>query len=306
MEIKSAAIIGAGAIGCYFISGLRESLGEHFYVLAEGERYDRLKEHGIAINNERIALNVRHPEEVRGVDLIIVAVKYGALPEAISMVEKAVGDNTIVLCPMNGVDCEERIAEAIGSERIINSMIKIQSLRIGDKISFDPDITAGIYLGERDGSVSERVQALAKLFEESKINYHLCEDIIRTIWFKFALNISKNLPQAIINCGYGGYVASEHMMYISDMMRAEVAAVARAKGIDITDRSDATGRSIPVPPDSRYSTLQDLDAKRPTEIDMFSGALCRMGKEYGIPTPFNDFAFHAIKALEEKNRGLFS
>ena len=96
------------------------------------------------------------------------------------------------------------------------------------------------------------------------------------------------------------------MMYISDKMRDEVAAVARAKGIDITDRSDATGRSIPVPPDSRYSTLQDLDAKRPTEIDMFSGALCRMGKEYGIPTPFNDFAFHAIKALEEKNRGLFS
>jgi 2-dehydropantoate 2-reductase len=306
MVIKSAAIIGAGAIGCYFITGLRKTLGDQFYVLAEGERLERLKEDGIIINGERVPLQVRLPEEAAGVDLIIVAVKYGALPEAISMLEKAVGENTVVLCPMNGVDCEERIAETIGPDRIIDSMIKIQSHRIGNSVNFDPEITAGIYLGERDGKVTKRVEALSELFGKSGINYHLCEDIIKTIWLKYALNISKNLPQAIINCGYGAYVKSEHMMHISEKLRAEVAAVAKAKGIDITDRDDAIGKSIPVPDDSRYSTLQDLDAKRPTEIDMFSGALCRMGEELGVPTPFNDFAFHAIKALEEKNSGLFS
>ena len=60
-----------------------------------------------------------------------------------------------------------------------------------------------------------------------------------------------------------------------------------------------------VPPTARYSTLQDLDAGRHTEIDMFSGALMRMGKELGIPTPYNEFTYHMIKALEEKNDGLF-
>lgn len=54
-----------------------------------------------------------------------------------------------------------------------------------------------------------------------------------------------------------------------------------------------------------YSTLQDLDAGRHTEIDMFSGALIRMGKELGIPTPYNEYTYHMIKALEEKNDGLF-
>lgn len=60
-----------------------------------------------------------------------------------------------------------------------------------------------------------------------------------------------------------------------------------------------------VPPFARYSTLQDLDAGRHTEIDMFSGALIRMGKESGIPTPYNEYTYHMIKALEEKNDGLF-
>ena len=51
--------------------------------------------------------------------------------------------------------------------------------------------------------------------------------------------------------------------------------------------------------------LQDLDAGRHTEIDMFSGALIRMGRELGIPTPYNEYTYHMIKALEEKNDGLF-
>lgn len=62
---------------------------------------------------------------------------------------------------------------------------------------------------------------------------------------------------------------------------------------------------VPVPPSARYSTLQDLDAGRHTEIDMFSGALIRMGKELGIPTPYNEYTYHIIKALEEKNDGKF-
>ena len=48
-------------------------------------------------------------------------------------------------------------------------------------------------------------------------------------------------------------------------------------------------------PSARYSTLQDLDAGRHTEIDMFSSALMRMGKELGIPTPYNEYTYHMIK-----------
>ena len=66
-----------------------------------------------------------------------------------------------------------------------------------------------------------------------------------------------------------------------------------------------SGKGCAVKPSAHYSTLQDLDAGRHTEIDMFSGALIRMGRELGILTPYNEFAYHMIKALEEKNDGRF-
>ena len=74
---------------------------------------------------------------------------------------------------------------------------------------------------------------------------------------------------------------------------------------ELLTKIESSAKGSPVMPSARYSTLQDLDSKRHTEIDMFSGALMRMGKELGIPTPYNEYTYHMIKALEEKNDGLF-
>lgn len=115
-----------------------------------------------------------------------------------------------------------------------------------------------------------------------------------------------NLPQAILGAGVGCYRDSVHMKAISEGLRKELEAVALAKGIDISIVEGSSGRGSAVLPTARYSTLQDIDAKRHTEIDMFSGALMRMGKELGIPTPYNEYTYHMIKAIEEKNDGRFN
>lgn len=91
------------------------------------------------------------------------------------------------------------------------------------------------------------------------------------------------------------------MRAISDGLRHELEMIAQAKGIDLTKTEASSGRESAVPPDARYSTLQDLDAGRHTEIDMFSGVLMWMGKELEIPTPYNEYTYHMIKAMEEKN-----
>ena len=60
-----------------------------------------------------------------------------------------------------------------------------------------------------------------------------------------------------------------------------------------------------VPPKNKPSTLQDIEAGRRTEVEMFGGAMIRMGRELGVPTPYNELFYHAIKVLEQKNEGLF-
>lgn len=88
-------------------------------------------------------------------------------------------------------------------------------------------------------------------------------------------------------------------------LKDELEAIANAKGIDMSKADPSATRGSAVPKTARYSTLQDLDAKRHTEIDMFSGAIMKMGKELNISTPYNEFVYHIIKAMEEKNDGLF-
>ncbi len=303
MRLEKVAIIGAGAIGSYFIAGLSEKLGENLWIVAEGERSARLSQYGILVNGIEIPLHVKTPESAAGADLLIVAVKYGALPDCLPMIEKIVDEHTIVMSPLNGVDSEKIIGSRIGMEHMVYSLMKIASQRIGNHIAYDPDVTLGLFFGEPGGEKSERVLAIQELLEDTDVHYKISHDIQLDIWLKYALNISKNLPQAIINCGYGAYVESGHLSYISKCLRDEVVQVAAAKGIDISDSKNPAAGNTAISPDSRFSTLQDLDAKRPTEIEMFSGTLIRMGKELGVKTPFNEFAYHAIKCLEEKNCG---
>ena len=113
MKIEKVAILGAGAVGSYIIWGLSECKDIRLGVVAEGERAERLKQ-GCRINDVIYHPEVWSPQEAHGADLLIVALKYGALPGAMESIRAITGENTTVMSLMNGVDSEELIAEAIG------------------------------------------------------------------------------------------------------------------------------------------------------------------------------------------------
>lgn len=306
MKIQSVAVLGAGAVGSYVIWGLSHKKDIRLGVIAEGERADRLKKGGCRINDEVYRPEVWSPQEAEDVDLLIVSLKYGSLPEALESIKTIVGEHTTVMSLMNGVDSEELIAEQVGDDRVLRSLIKVASHKEENGYYFNPETTLGIIFGELAAPFdSERVQAIESLFADTGIHFRSTEFIREEIWGKFRLNICNNLPQAILGAGVGCYSDSTHMKAISDGLRRELEQIALAKGIDMSKMAGTSGRGSAVPASARYSTLQDLDAGRHTEIDMFSGTLMRMGEELGIPTPYNEYTYHMIKALEEKNDGLF-
>lgn len=305
MEIKTVAVLGAGAVGSYVIWGLSRRKDIRLGVIAEGERAERMKK-GCLINGTVYHPEVWTPQDARETDLLIVALKYGALPAALEGIRMITGENTTVMSLMNGVDSEELISEKIGASHVLHSLIKIASHKEENGYYFNPETTIGIIFGELTAPYqSERVQAVESLFKDTGLHYRVTEHIREEIWSKFRLNVCNNLPQAILGAGVGCYQDSIHMKQISDGLRRELEAVAAAKGIDVSRADESSSHGSAVPPSARYSTLQDLDAGRHTEIDMFSGALVRMGRELGIPTPYNEYTWHMIKALEEKNDGKF-
>ena len=104
MKIQSVAVLGAGAVGSYVIWGLSEKKDISLSVIAKGERAERLKAEGCLINGKTYHPEVLTPEEAKGVDLLVVSLKYGALAGALDDIREAVGENTIVMSLMNGVD----------------------------------------------------------------------------------------------------------------------------------------------------------------------------------------------------------
>lgn len=306
MNIKKVAVLGAGAVGSYVIWGLSNNKNITLGVVADGERNERLKNQGLMINGTKYTPQVWTPEEAHNVDLLIVSLKYGSLRGTLKDIQTIVGENTTVMSLMNGVDSEEIIAEKIDKSHILYSFIKVASQKKEDGYHFDPETTVGIYFGElQQPYESERVKAVDDIFENTGLHWIITDDIQAEIWGKFKLNVCNNLPQAILGVGVGCYEDSEHMAAIREGLRAEVEAVAKAKGIDLSTINAKSGRGSAVKASARYSTLQDIDSGRHTEIDMFSGVMMRMGKELGIPTPYNEYTYHMIKALEEKNDGVF-
>lgn len=292
MTIKSVAILGAGAVGSYCIYGLSKC-DIQLSVVAKDERYERLKKNGCLINNIIYHPEVLTPEEAHGVDLLIVCLKYNALED----IKQIVDEHTLVMSLMNGVDSEQIIGNQIGMQHMAYSLIKVASHKEGNGYVFDPETTIGIVLEENKG--------IEELLSQSDLHYRMTSYIQEEIWSKFRLNVTKNLPQAILGAGVGCYSDSNHVKAIQSGLKEELEAIANAKGIDMSKADPSATRGSAVPKTARYSTLQDLDAKRHTEIDMFSGAIMKMGKELDIPTPYNEFVYHIIKAMEEKNDGLF-
>ena len=307
MKIKKVAVLGAGAVGSYVIWGLSSRNDIELGVIAEGERAERLKQNGCTINGKIYHPEVWNPGETAAVDLLIVALKYGSLSAALESIQKATTENTVIMSLMNGVDSEEIIAEKVGVKHLLPAVIKVASHKEEDGYHFDPETTIVIIFGELTAPYdSDRIRAIEELFKDTGIHFRATEYAREEMWSKFRLNVCNNLPQAILGAGVGCYRDSVHMKAISDGLKGELEAIAQAKGIDLSKTEASSGRGSAVPPSARYSTLQDLDAGRHTEIDMFSGALIRMGKELGIPTPYNEYTYHMIKALEEKNDGRFN
>lgn len=304
MKIKTVAILGAGAVGAYFIWGLSKKPEARFCILASGERALRLRRDGILINGSLYRPNIKSPQEAYNPDLLLVSTKYDALEESLEDIRAVVGPNTMVLSLLNGIGSEERIAAAIGGQHLVYSLMRIASVRTGNQVTFLPEQTAGVFYGEKNSPrPSERTLALDNLFDGTGIRCHFSPDIIREQWLKYAGNVSQNLPQALLNVGAGAYEASEHLRFLAEKLWWEVAQVASAHNVQIDPHLILFSG---VKPTARYSTLQDLDAGRRTEIEMLAGDMIRMGNECGIPVPYCEYTYHLIRALEEKNDGKFS
>lgn len=294
------AIIGAGAVGSYFVWGLTDINGIELCLIAEGKRLERLCTNGVTINGEVYKPAVYSPEEAGVQDLVIVATKSNGIADAARMLPALTGDATLVLGAFNGVTGESVLAEAVGWDHVGYSSIVIASKRDENGVWFKPDEIGGFSIDS--AVVSEE---LASALAASRLRYFLVDDIQFRLWNKFASNMANNLPQALVGCDASLYSESEHGLWLADKLWAETRLVAAAEGVELPERTVLFARDLGLPVHAKYSTMQDLDAGRHTEIDLFAGELVQLAAKHGLSAPYAEMTYHIIKAIEEKNDGRF-
>lgn len=307
MKIKKVTLIGLGAMGVFFAPKLNGYLGkENFRILAEGERKERIQGKGVTVNGVNHRFTVITPEmEGDPADLIIMAVKDTGLTQAICDIRNQVGSYTQILCVMNGIDSEERIAAAYGWEHVLYSYMRVSVVMKDGVANFDPE-QGKVHFGEvKNNELSERVKSIKELFDACKINYSIEPDMLRGMWFKFMCNIGENLTCALLGVPFGAFHVSGHANAIRRKAMEEVVGIANRLGIGLgqedIERQEDTIRNLPFA--NKPSTLQDLENGRVTEVEMFAGKVVKLGEELGLATPLNWMFYHGIKVCEEKNAG---
>lgn len=306
MEIKSAALIGLGAMGVFFAPRMEEHLGrERFCVIAEGDRKKRLESRGVMVNGVNYHFPVCESKDGEPKDLIIMAVKDMGLDQAIKDIRRFVGDRTQILCVMNGVESEERVAAVYGWDHVLYSYMRVSIVMKDGRTDFDP-YWGKVHFGEaRNEELTERTVAVKKLFEYCDIPYEIDKDMLWGLWFKFMCNVGENLTCALLGVPFGAYGVSKAANKIRWAAMKEVQAVAEMKGIYISEEV-MKGQSetlLEIPYKNKPSTLQDLEAGKKTEVEMFAGSMVKMGQDLGIPTPICWMFLEGIRVLEEKNEG---
>jgi len=300
-SIKTISIVGAGAMGSFYVSKFSDMDASSVSVIAGGKRSDRLKAEGIVVNGKQYMVPVVRPEDkTTPADLIIVAVKNHHLPEAIRDMAPRVGSSTIIISVMNGIDSEEQIGAVYGMDKMLYAVaVGIDALRNGNAMTYT---TQGkLFFGEADNRIlSDRVKRVQELFNRAEIIYETPEDMIRILWWKFMINVGINQTSAVLRAPYGIFQTSRDAQELMDSAMREVTAIAAAAEIDITDDdiNHWYGFLSQLSPEGKTSMLQDVEAKRKTEVEMFAGKMMELGKRYGIPTPVNETLCRIIRVIE--------
>ena len=299
--LRNIAILGAGALGA--------SYGTKFYThpqfstvfIAKGERAERLRQNGVVVNATTYHIPVADPvSQVQPADLIIVALKHQHLHSAKPNLAPFIGPETAIISVMNGLDSEKIIGALYGMDNMLYAIaVGIDALRVGNVITYT---TIGkIIFGEAQNKIlSSRVREIQAAFQQAGIGYDVPDDMIRSLWWKFMVNVGMNQASAVTGAPYGTFQSSPEAQSLMEALMHEVITLAAYEGVNLVNQDIAEwyGFLNTLSAQGKTSMLQDIEARRASEVEIFGGKVVELGALYKIPTPVNETVLRIIRVIE--------
>jgi len=303
------AIMGTGGVGGYY-GGLLADKGHEVNFIARGTHLKAIQENGLQIKSIHGDFNVKpaqatdDPAQIGPVDLVIFCTKTYSIDKSAKQIKPLVASETTILPLQNGIDAADRIGAIVGMEHMLGGATWISSAVHAPGLIKQVSDFRRVVMGELDGHVSSRIEAIHRAFEETGIKAEISENILKVLWTKFVFISAASSLGSLTRLPLGEYRSvPETRTMITDLMR-EVEAVARAQEVDLDE--DVVQKSLAfmdnAAPHIKASMQLDVEAGRRSEIEAMIGVIGRKGRELGIPTPVADMVYASLLPQEIASR----
>jgi 2-dehydropantoate 2-reductase len=318
-----ACVIGAGAVGGLFVQALAKA-GWDMSTLARGETLAAIRSNGLRIDNERIdVIATDDPSTAGPQDYLILAVKAPAMPQAAPQLQPLVGPDTVIVSTMNGVpwwffhgfgaalagtrlesvDPGGVIAAAMPAEQAVGCVVHLSSINAGPAV-----IQRGkgnrLIIGNPSGQIDDKTRTLNNALKEGGFEVEATTEIQKEIWSKLWGNMNMN-PISALTGSTGDRILRDPLTnQLVRRMMIEHLWIGQKIGIDLgmtIDERFAITRKLGA---FKTSMLQDLEGKRPLEIDALLASVIEIGALVGAPTPYCDMVLGLIRQ-RAANVGLY-
>ena len=289
------AVMGAGAVGCYY--GAMLALAGHEVVLVGRAAFvDAVSQNGLILekNGERLVAQVEassDPSAIAGAGMVMICVKSGDTEQAGRQIAPYLDPACTVLSLQNGVSNAQTLSDIIG-RTVLPVVVYVASRMNG----------AGVVRHEGRGDLElsgQGAQDVADVLNAAGVETRVSRDVMASLWSKLVVNCAINPLSAITGLSYGMMAAQDGVPELMADIAREALSVARAEGISVPESVFETIRTIPVTMAGQHSsTAQDLMLGRPTEIDFLNGEIVKRAARLGIDVPINRTLTLLVKCAE--------
>jgi 2-dehydropantoate 2-reductase len=296
------AVMATGAVGGYFGARLAAA-GHDVFFIARGSNLSAIRANGLRVQSVLGDLHLEkpnvtdHPGDIGQVDVVLFAVKLWDSEKAAQQAASLIGADTRVIPLQNGIDSAERISPILGADKVVAGSAYIATVLSSPGTVTHTSNFARMLVGRIDGSADSALAHFCDSAKAAGIDIELSRHIQAERWQKFAFLVALSGATTATRRPLGELLADEDTRALFQGLLSEVVAIAQARGIGlpsnlIQDRMQFADNS---PRDFKASMCHDLERGNRLELDWLAGTVVRLGRELGVPTPWNNAVYAVLK-----------
>ena len=292
-------IIGIGGVGGYYGGKLAlkySGRSRHEVIFfARGAHLATIRRDGlrlVTVDGEYLVRPMQatdNPGEMGPLDLAIFCTKSYGLEDAARAVAGNLGEDSVVLPLLNGVDITDRLRAVLPRGTVLYGGVFISSAIQGPGLVKQVGGTGQLFFGPADPADVEKFRPIETLLQEAGIKAELSAEPLLPLWTKYIFIGPMAGVTSLTGKPFGEVLGSADDRALVEGMMKEIEAVARKKGVnfppDIVQASLAKAAAFA--PSTKTSMQLDYERGNRTELDIFTAYMVKAGKEFGIPVPLH-------------------